>query len=365
MTILSLIFEYMVFAKNLKNAKFYRIHILLWIAFIIYESSISIFLTHKFWTPLDYFNAYFVNIVLFYVNAHFILPYSYKKPFYITAAFILLELIGSIIVKYSFSEGFLRMGMSDYDPFKELYTGLVQTVWRFIYFSGLSTGYWFALHIIVQRREISDLENSKLQEQLQRDQLQKKLADSEIAYLKSQINPHFLFNTLNFLYNTALKTSEELSTPILLLSDIMRYALTDTPQTGKVDLDEEIEHISTFIDLNQFRFDHNLKLSFNVSGNTSPVKILPLILLTPVENIFKYGDLRNADHPVKIDLDITGNRLFFSSRNRKLKSRSAAGSHGIGLKNLKLRLDAYYSDAHQINIMEDEENYIFELQITL
>jgi len=365
MPILSLIFEYMVFAKNIKTAKFYRIHILVWIAFIVYESSISIFLSHNFWTPLDYFNAYFVNIVLFYVNAHFILPYTYKKPFYITGAFILLELIGSIIVKYTFSEVFLHMGLSTYDPFVDLYTGLVQTVWRFIYFTGLSTGYWFALHIIVQRREISDLENGKLQEQLQKEQLQKKLADSEIAYLKSQINPHFLFNTLNFLYNTALKTSEDLSTPILLLSDIMRYALTDTPQTGKVDLDDEIAQISTFIDLNQFRFDHNLKLSFNVTGNTSPVKILPLILLTPVENIFKYGDLRNAEHPVKIDLDISGNHLRFASRNRKIKSRKAVSSHGIGLKNLKLRLDAYYLDAHQISIVEDEENYIFELQITL
>ncbi|SEA39447.1 sensor histidine kinase [Pedobacter hartonius] len=355
----------MIFAKNSKKTKFYGTHILVWVLFIIYESIITIVLTGKFWTLLDYFNSYFINIVLFYVNAHLVLPYSHKKPFYITAAFILLELICSTLLKYSLSEILLYLKVTADSPFKNMYTGLSYTVWRFIYFMGLSAGYWFALNTIIERKKVSDLEKKELLSQLQNEQLEKKLADSEIAYLKAQINPHFLFNTLNFLYNSALKTSVELSEPILLLSDIMRYALTETPQSGKVNLEDEIEQINTFIDLNQFRFDHNLQLSFNVSGNAAGIMILPLILLTPIENIFKYGDLKNTSHPATINLVIRENQLHLTSINRKLKSRRHIPSNGVGLKNLKLRLDAYYSDAHQIHVSENEDDYIFDLQITL
>jgi two-component system LytT family sensor kinase len=355
----------MISAKNSKKTKLYGSHILVWILFIMYESLITIVLAGKFWTPLDYFNSYFVNIILFYVNAHIVLPYSHKKPLYVTIAFILLELVCSTVLKYSLSEAMLYFRISTDNPFKNMYTGLSYTIWRFIYFMGLSTGYWFALNTIIERNKVSELEKNKLLNQLRNEQLEKKLADSEIAYLKAQINPHFLFNTLNFLYNSSLKISAELSEPILLLSDIMRYALTETPKTGKVNLEDEIDQINTFIDLNQFRFDHNLQLSFNVSGNTSGIMILPLILLTPVENIFKYGDLKNTSHPATIDLVINENHLHLTSTNRKLKSRRHIPSHGVGLKNLKLRLDAYYSDAHHIHVSENEDNFIFDLQITL
>jgi len=278
---------------------------------------------------------------------------------------MLLLLVLSSVLKFAIIEGFLYLKITPDDPFKNPVLLIAQTIWRYIYFIGLSTGYWFALNIIVQRKEISDLEKSKLIDQLNKQQLEKKLVDSEVAYLKSQINPHFLFNTLNFLYNSSMTNSPELSKPILLLADIMRYALTETTENGKVDLSDEIEQIISFIALNQFRFDHKLQLSFDISGESGNFKILPLILLTPVENIFKYADLKNIIHPVKINLDIKGNQLQFKISNKKLSKRSAVKSHGVGLKNLKLRLDAYYPNAHNIQIAENDDSYIFELEITL
>jgi two-component system LytT family sensor kinase len=365
MTILSLIFEDMIHTKNSKAGRFYLTHLLVWILFVLYESLISGILSGKFWTLLDYFNAYFINIALFYVNAHFVLTNWNRKRYVVTILLVLLEIAVVTGLKYYIAEILLYLKISADHPFKNLNSGLVYTVWRTIYFVGLSTGYWFALNIIIERKKVSDLEKSKLRSQLQQEQLEKKLAASEIAFLKAQINPHFLFNTLNFLYNSSLNSAPQLSEPILLLSDIMRYAITDTPKTGKVNLDDEIEQINTFISLNQFRFDHNLQLFFNVDGDTSDILILPLVLLTPVENIFKYGDLKNANHPATIDLSIRENRLHLTSRNRKLKSRKHIHSNGVGLKNLKLRLDAYYSDAHHIQISEIDDDFIFELQITL
>ncbi|WP_185960592.1 sensor histidine kinase [Pedobacter westerhofensis] len=355
----------MIFKNNSRYSRFYLTHLLVWILFILYESLITGILSGKFWTLLDYFNAYFINVALFYVNAHFVLPNWNRKKYVLTVLMVLLEIACATGIKFYISELSLYLNISSDNPFKNLSSGLALTVWRSIYFVGLSTGYWFALNIIIERKKVSDLEQKELRSQLQKEQLEKKLADSEIAFLKAQINPHFLFNTLNFLYNSSLNSAPQLSEPILLLSDIMRYAITDISKSGKVNLDDEIDQINAFISLNQFRFDHNLQLFFNVSGDTSDISILPLVLLTPVENMFKYGDLKNISHPATIDLVIRENRLHLTSRNRKLKSRKHIPSNGVGLKNLKLRLDAFYSDAHHIHVSDNDDDFIFELQITL
>lgn len=353
------------FAKNFRNARFTRTSIIVWALYIAYEVSITYFLAPKSPPVLDYINAYSVNILIFYVNAHFVLPRVYKKPLYIRILCVALELVGYIILKYSLTEAFLHLGLSQVDPFQNTHVFLLQAVWRFILFIGLSTGYWFALNIILQRKEISDLEKNKLLDELRNQQLEKKLIDSEIAYLKSQINPHFLFNTLNFLYNSAQQSAEHLARPIMLLSDIMRYAITETPKSGLVSLNDEIEQIYSFIELNQLRFDQRLQLSFKVTGNSDDLKILPLILLTPIENVFKYADLKDADYPAEINLEIKENHLYFVVKNKKLKRKGAVISNSIGIKNLKLRLDAYYADQHHLEITYNEDNYKFELQITL
>jgi two-component system LytT family sensor kinase len=349
-----------------KKIKFYRAHVFAWSLFILFELLLSFSLNFPLASVADYIIGYALAITLFYTNSHIVWPIVYKKPIYIGIALILLELIAYLTLRYVFTLLYFTLSTSTYSQTSLLTLNMVvRTLYRFIYFVGISSGYWFALNVIAQRKEISDLENSKLLNQLQQQQLEKKLVDSEVAYLKSQINPHFLFNTLNFLHNTAITTAPQLTKPILLLSDIMRYALTEIPQNGKVELSEEIEQIASFIDLNQFRFDHNLQLSFTITGNTGNLRILPLILLTPVENIFKYADLKNIEHPVKISININNNELKFTIYNRKIRTRKPVSSHGIGLKNLKLRLDAYYLDVHKIQIIETADDYTFNLQITL
>jgi two-component system LytT family sensor kinase len=355
----------MIFAKNHKNVKFYRTTILIWALFILYECLVTYFLGGKFASLADYVSAYTLNILLFYANAGFVLPKTHHKSIpYIILAEILLW-IAYAGVKYAITLTFFQLGWSASNPLAAPQFFLAQTIWRFIYFVGLSWGYWFALNIIRQRKEISDLEKSQLLDRLKSQELEKQLVDSENAYLKSQINPHFLFNTLNFLYNSALQSAPILSKPIMLLSDIMRYALTEVAQNGKVNLEDELEQITTFIELNQYRFEHNLQLNYTLAGNSTNFKILPLILLTPVENIFKYADLRNPAHPAQISIEIKEGQLYFSISNRKLKSRQAIASQGIGLKNLQLRLEAYYTNAHQVKVSQDNDNYSFELQITL
>lgn len=356
----------MIFTKNFINPSFYRSSFIAWSIFIAYEVLFTFFIAGKFQPFYEYLVAYLINISLFYVNAHFVLPRFHKKAWYIIIAMIVLEFIAYTLVKLAVGEFYIYFDLLKATQ-KELFKlTLLQSIWRFMYFTGLSTGYWFALNIVLHRKEISDLEKNKLLDQLQNQELEKKLIDSEVAYLKSQINPHFLFNTLNFLYNSAVNSAPKLGEPILLLSDIMRYALTETPQTGKVDLSHEIEQINTFITLNQYRFDQNLQLHSSLTGNPAGLKILPLILLTPVENIFKYADLKNPEEPAHIDLEIVDNLLKFKISNKKIKSkRKSVVSNGVGLKNLKLRLDVYYPGAYTLDIRDNEEDYTFELQLTL
>ncbi|RAJ35551.1 histidine kinase [Pedobacter cryoconitis] len=355
----------MISASASNKFKFYRAHIFVWTLFIVYELLLIFLLHMPAASIIDYILIYGINIILFYFNTYIVWPLIYKKPIYIGLVFILLELAGYLLLRYIIAAIYLFLDVPTTVPFITSLDSISKMVYRFIYFFGLSSAYWFALNIITQRKEISDLEKNILLEQLNQQLLEKKLVDSEVAYLKSQINPHFLFNSLNFLHNSAIKDAPQLTKPILLLSDIMRYALTEIPQNGKVELSEEIEQIASFIDLNQFRFDHNLQLSFTIIGNTANLQILPLILLTPVENIFKYADLKNPEHPVKINLEINDNELQFTINNRKIRTRKPIPSHGIGLKNLKLRLDAYYPDNHEIQIIETAENYTFKLQIIL
>jgi two-component system LytT family sensor kinase len=355
----------MIFIKHFKTVKFTRTSIIIWLLYIFYEVSITYFLTKKAAPFFDYVNGYTLNIIIFYFHSHFLMPRIQKRAIYIKVLSVILELIGYMLFKYILTYIFFLLHLSAVDPFVFTDTFLIQTIWRFIYFAGLSTGYWYALYTILQAREIANLEKSKLLDELKHQQLGKKLIDSENAYLKSQINPHFLFNTLNFLYNTALQTAEHLAKPIMLLSDIMRYALTETPQSGKVELIDEIEQMYSLIDLNQYRFDQNLQLSFDVHGDNRNLKILPLLLLTPVENIFKYADLNDENNPARILLKIDGKQLYFSIQNRKLKRIATGISNGVGMKNLQLRLDAHYAGNYSLQINNNANEYKFELQLKL
>jgi len=197
---------------------------------------------------------------------------------------------------------------------------------------------------------------------LQNQILEKSLLTAENAYLKSQINPHFLLNTLNFLYNSIAKFSEKTADSILLLSDIMRYALTSTDEDGKVGLDQEIDNIESFLKLNQARFNQRLCIDYEFDGNTYGLRIIPLVLITFVENVFKYADLLNPSNPAKISIQIMENTLIFSTYNLKRKSVQF-DSHGIGIENVKSRLNTYYQ--YELIIDDNESEYKLMLKVNL
>lgn len=207
-----------------------------------------------------------------------------------------------------------------------------------------------------EKKQRKVLEEQKMQLEVEKSQ-------ANFNFLKAQINPHFLHNTLNFLYAKSLPYSTELSEGILTLSDIMRYALSPSAtKDGKVMLKEEIEHVRNVIKINQLRFSNNLNVQFDVNGVLNGATIIPFILITLVENAFKHGDLKSPQYPIAIKLDVNADRLYFYCRNKK-KTGSKEISTGIGLDNIKKQLDLTYGNGYALNVKDEAEFYTSELTI--
>jgi two-component system, LytTR family, sensor kinase len=208
-----------------------------------------------------------------------------------------------------------------------------------------------------EKKQRKILEEQKMQLEIEKSQ-------ANFNFLKAQINPHFLHNTLNFLYAKSLPYSPELSEGILTLSDIMRYALSEgNARDGKAPLSDEIEHVRNVIKINQLRFSNKLNVKFEVEGVVNGATIIPFVLITLVENAFKHGDLKSNEFPIRISLGVDDHKIYFVCRNKK-KGGPKELSTGIGLDNIKKRLDLAYGKNYSLNIKDEAELYTTELTIT-
>jgi two-component system LytT family sensor kinase len=338
-------------------------HVVIWAAFILYENLLPALYgsISSFW---DYTLHYCLHIGLFYFHANVVLPVAFKGSKRRYGLLILLvtgELIFSVFAK-DLILCFLNFTHAQLIPeFTGYLNYNVSGVIRTVYFLGLSTGYWFALSSSQKRQQIADLQNAKLTSDLQNRRLEKALLATENAYLKSQINPHFLLNTLNFLYNSVSRFSEKIADSVMSLSEIMHYSLSEANSDGEVPLESEIQHIQNYINLSQARFNQRLNLEFIVTGDAADKTFLALILITLVENVFKYGDLSNPALPAKILLNIKDRSLIFKTENLK-KQKQRQKSTGIGIQNVRKRLGSYH---YSYEIDESEIYYKAILQVQL
>ncbi|MBL1220663.1 histidine kinase [Chryseobacterium sp. L7] len=197
-----------------------------------------------------------------------------------------------------------------------------------------------------------------------KEELEKEKLRAELAAIKYQINPHFLFNSLSFIYTKTLKSSPEAAHAVHLLSEIMSYALDDWGELGTVPLAVETEHMKKVIEMNQIRFSHNLKIKYyeDVQANDAFVPVLAFVTL--VENAFKHGDLNDEKNQVSIELIATKSKICFLVSNKK-KSGPKEPSKGIGLNNVQQRLQLMYGIKHSFTIKEDENYYLNEIIINL
>ena len=187
---------------------------------------------------------------------------------------------------------------------------------------------------------------------------------AELSFLKAQINPHFLFNTLNNIYALATAQSEHTAAAVMKLSSIMRYVLTEA-RNDLVPLEKEIQFTSHYIELQKMRLTDKTNIEFSVHGEPLGRQIAPLLLLPFVENAFKYGISTRERSPINILLEIKDNSLYFSICNHKHLNTTlrVSDNTGIGISNTKRRLDLFYEDRYSLEIQDKSNEFIVHLKI--
>lgn len=190
---------------------------------------------------------------------------------------------------------------------------------------------------------------------------------AELNFLKAQINPHFLFNTLNNLYYLAYTKSSNTTEVIAKLSQMMRYMMYDT-NYELVALSKEIEYMENYISLEKLRLNEQIPIRFDVDGNPDDILIAPLIFITFLENAFKHGVSNNQSKAwVNVSILIRGGECVYRVENSKLPASARDGHQksGIGLQNVKRRLDLSYPGRHTLNVEDLPDRYAVQLNIQL
>ncbi|MEL6863454.1 MAG: histidine kinase [Bacteroidota bacterium] len=205
--------------------------------------------------------------------------------------------------------------------------------------------------LIEAERQIQQLRSEKIQ--------------AELQALKAQLNPHFLFNSLNSIYYLAMEEQERSPQAILQLAQVMRYVLHESNK-AQLPLEKEIQFIQDYIDLQSLRSDQSVSIQFEIEGADTSIQIAPLLFIPFVENAFKHGLKAKSEAPfVHICLKIEGHELLFQVKNNKgqVAAMLPDGPGGVGLANIKKRLALLYPKRHQL-LLNDQSDY-FETQLKL
>ena len=360
------------------------IHIAVWTCFLMIP---FVFQPHSRESPSpvaisNHFRAVLISSSLFligfyYINTLFLIPsflFAKKWLLYISIVVLLYisflylpEWVASFFadpstneVGHRFNEGeHYRRHFSDSLPPPPHRPGFGGSRHRFHFFPGsylifiLVFAISTCISLIQQWLKIE--ENKK---EIERDKL-----NTELSFLKSQINPHFFFNTLNNIYSLAVTGSEHTASAILKLSSIMRYIISDT-QVDFVPLENEVTFINHFIDLQLVRLTDKVSVDFTIDGNVDSKMIAPLIFICFVENAFKYGVSTKESSIITFHLKVSDKKIIFSSSNKIIKTENfSKEGTGIGISNVKRRLDLLYPEKYTLNIFDTEHTFSVKLEI--
>jgi len=299
---------------------------------------------------LGYLLRYSLLIVLFYLNYFYFFPKFYlanKK-----ASFIVICLISFSILVY-FPNLLIEHGKDHPMPMmgdRPMHNP--NFIWFFDTQILISYLLVLALSLLIRMNtNLSKIRTEKLH--------------AEVSFLKAQINPHFLFNTLNSLYALTLEKSNEAPQAVLKLSSMMRYVVTESA-VDFVTLEKELNHINDYIALQKLRLDSDAQLHVSISGNPVGKVIAPLLLIPFIENAFKYGINPDADSRVEIVIKIMDNSLSLFVKNTIVNTIVDDDfKTEKGLENTLKRLEYVYPNRHSLTLLENTSTYEVTLQITL
>jgi LytS/YehU family sensor histidine kinase len=200
--------------------------------------------------------------------------------------------------------------------------------------------------------------------EITKKEIEAQKSSSELHFLKNQISPHFLFNSLNSIYSLTTKKSNDAPQAIITLSELLRYMLYQTNQEFVL-LSKELDYIQNYLKLQRLRIANNEHVTLNIHGNIKTQKIRPLLLISFIENAFKYGTDFKGLTKIKIEIYINNDELQFTCVNLIGSRKSDKSSSGIGLQNTKDRLSLLYQEKHWLTIKEIDNEFVVNLTLKL
>ena len=335
--------------KIMGNIKYIGTHFFTWLLVL----AINYILLKYYFIKIDlsgYALIWLVYLILFYISFSFLVPvFLFRKRIFAFITGSIISVCALYFIIQAISENQFKLlydnrtvNNPEYDRSLLLLYGLL-----LIYLAG------FAIKIVLKIKKDEE----------KKEEILDKRMSTELLYLKQQVNPHFLFNTLNNIYALSIKSPEITPAAILKVSSILRYALykSDNPLAL---LKDEIEIINSYIDFQKMRFKNSLPITYNVSGPIDDFKIEPFILLPLIENAFKYGMVNINDTFIDIRITINSGKLKFSISNKKSYTTESDLEHsGIGIKNIRRRLNLLYPDCHKFKIVDKDDIFTVFMEL--
>lgn len=329
-------------------------HFLFWAASFYFL--LSFFAEEEQFSEIDvvYTSLFHISLVIgVYVNTIVGIGILLKKEQYLLYLFLFVTLLFTVAYLNEFTfEKLSDLIAPDY-LFISSYSIKELIKFSFIYLALSSL-------LKLSKSWFENLEKEKQLEKLKREQV-----ETELNVLKTNINPHFLFNNLTSLYALSRKNSEQTSDYILKLSDLMRYMIYETKDKW-VSLEQELSYIVNYLDLQKLRCQNQTQVSYSIEGEVRNQKIVPFLLIPFVENSFKHGGFNQIGlHVIDLKINVNRNQLQMNLRNSIAEEKQKEKIGGFGIENVKTRLDTLYQDNYYLLMEEKEEEYLVELKLNL
>jgi len=347
----------------LNTSKLYRIqlqyHIIFWLTYFVFNT----FRWGSYFNDYGYslktnLLGFPIHMALCYLNIFVLMPnLIYKKKYLLYVIAILSAIFIMVVLKFNLTYILITHnvwpeGPETIDKLSLNYT--IDMMMGELYVMTFVTAIKITFDFLKEQKRVTDLEKSQL--------------ETELLFLKSQISPHFFFNTLNNIYSLSVEKSNKTPKIVLKLSELMRYMLYDT-RTQKQSLENEILCIQNYLDLERIRNDDRLEVNMSVSGDIHDKEISPIILLTFIENAFKHGVNKNTGK-VKIDIrfKVKEDFLYFTISNPTPEITAHTDnfnkSSGIGIENVKKRLElGYNKDDYKLSFKNKNNIFVVKLII--
>ena len=332
-----------------------RYHLLFWLIYFVFNFFRFASINNDYWYSLKSNLIEFpLNIIITYFTIYYLIPRFILKKKYLQ--FFLL-FIPSLLLFYLIRTGLNYILVSE-NIWPEAQGN--QEPFTVIHVVELVIGAIYVIALVSAIKLTYDWANEKKRnEDLQRVQLQ-----TELNFLKSQIQPHFFFNTLNNLYALVIKQSPNAANVVMKLSEIMQYVLYEVKEP-KISLLKSINYLYSYLELEKLRYGDRVKSEISIDGDIDEVEVPPLLFLPFIENCFKHGARNQEDINVLISFVVQDNFLYFTVTNNYVKPNEAKPKHGIGIENVKRRLQLLYGSEYSLKIRAKVNEYSVNLKLPL